>query len=181
MQIDKLQNRQHEILQPRIAAIVGVQQNIMTLSWHMPVSKTPFRYAIAVREENYTHSLLTQQRSFTLNFLPVTLMQAIDDAGRVHGNEADKLALTGLKLGCNDAFGNVTLAQSLFHYECKLHETQCWGDHTIFISDVVQTHIHEVNQGDVALFLGKGRYSAIGAVTQQPKDVTLSSEHPQKQ
>lgn len=179
MQHQNVTTTEDEILQPRIAAILGVQQNIMTLSWHMPVSRSPFRYAIAVREENYSHALLTASQSFTLNFLPATFMQAIDDAGRVHGNETDKLALTGLKTGRTDAFGNVTLVQSLFHYECKLYETECWGDHTIFIGDVVQTHIHKANQGDVALFLGKGRYGAIANVTQLPKHNALAlSLHP---
>ena len=57
-----LENANHA--QPRVTALLACQDNLMPASWHMPVSKSPFRYAVAVREENYTHQLLTQKGSF---------------------------------------------------------------------------------------------------------------------
>lgn len=56
--------------QPRSTAILCCQKNLMPLSWHMPISREPFRYAIAVRDENITYNMLKDHGSFTLNFLP---------------------------------------------------------------------------------------------------------------
>ena len=47
-----LENSNHS--QPRVTAILACKENLMAASWHMPISKSPFRYAVAVREENYT-------------------------------------------------------------------------------------------------------------------------------
>ena len=44
---DTLEQATHA--QPRVTALLACQNNLMPASWHMPVSKSPFRYAVAVR------------------------------------------------------------------------------------------------------------------------------------
>jgi len=147
--------------QPRLAAILCCQNNLMALSWHMPISREPFRYAVAVRDENITHAMLLEHQSFTLNFLPFAYYEEIDACGRVHGNEVEKLRFSGLTSKQSDPLGNTILDRSDYVYECRLKDTYQNGDHTIFIADVGQIHINSCFEGHPTLFLGRGRYATI--------------------
>lgn len=152
--------------QPRVAAVLSCQNNIMALSWHMPISREPFRYAIAVREENYTHALLVEHGSFTLNFLPFPYYTQIDQCGRLHGNDTEKLKYTGLTSKNKDLHGNRILDGSDYVYECTIVDTYQNGDHTLFIADVTALHLNNCLNGFPTLFLGHGLYATTSAHSQ---------------
>jgi len=152
--------------QPRVTALLSCQTNLMPLSWHMPMSREPFRYAIAVRDENITHRLLQTHGSFTLNFLPFSYHEKIDKAGKVHGDTIDKLTVCDLVSSSLDHNGNMILDDSDFVYECSIIDTYRNGDHTIFISDVTQIWTQEDRPQSPTLFLGRGRYTTITPITQ---------------
>lgn len=152
--------------QPRVTALLGCQKNLMPLSWHMPISREPFRYAIAMRDENITHQMLQKYGSFTLNFLPFSYHEKIDQAGRVHGDTVDKITLCDLIASSTDHNGNVILDDSDFVYECTIVDTYQNGDHTIFISDVTNIRVQEDRLPSPALFLGRGRYATTTPTTQ---------------
>lgn len=156
--------------QPRVAALLACGQNLMAISWHMPVSKSPFRYAVAVRPENHTHALLRERGSFTLNFLPVEHYRAIDRMGRCHGDAFDKPALSGLEIRGTDPNGNLMLGQADFIYICDIIDEVSWGDHTLFISQVTDVRLHENPSGRLALFSGRGRYMTVGEIRQAPQE-----------
>ena len=82
--------------QPRVTALLACQTNLMPVSWHMPISKSPFRYAVAVREENHTHKLIKENGSFTLNFLPFSLHKTVSLMGAIHGDKEEKFKLSQL-------------------------------------------------------------------------------------
>lgn len=152
--------------QPRLTAILCCQSNLMPLSWHMPISRDPFRYAVAVRDENHTHSMLHEFKSFTLNFLPYPYHEQIDRCGRVHGNEMDKLSWSALTSTQTDQYKNILLDESDYAYECRIIDTYQNGDHTIFIADVEKIHLNDSISGTPTLFLGRGRYATLSAIEQ---------------
>lgn len=82
--------------QPRVTALLSVAENLAPVSWHMPISKDPFIYAIAMREENYSHILLHQHKEFALNFIDYSYFELVDELGSVHGNVTEKFAMSGL-------------------------------------------------------------------------------------
>ncbi|MBD3790028.1 MAG: flavin reductase [Campylobacterales bacterium] len=151
--------------QPRVTALMACQNNLMAASWHMPISKSPFRYAVAVREENYTHTLLKEHGAFSLNFLPFEYLDIVDMTGRIHGNTVNKLAKSGLETEGNDEHGNVLLKASDFIYTCKICDTYSNGDHTIFIADVTKIYVNENQSNKPILFTGRGRYTTSSQVT----------------
>lgn len=157
---DTLEQATHS--QPRVTAMLACQNNLMPASWHMPVSKSPFRYAVAVREENYTHTLLEKHGTFTLNFLPFKHHEAVALMGRMHGNEVDKLLLNKFDTDKKDKYGNPLINVSDFIYECVVCDTYKNGDHTIFIADVISTHVNEVQSEAPIFFSGRGRYATLG-------------------
>ena len=157
---DTLEQATHA--QPRVTALLACQENLMPASWHMPISKSPFRYAVAVREENYTHQLIQEHKSFTLNFLPFEHFETVSLMGKLHGDVDDKLAQSNLDVENVDRFKNVLLSASDFIYECVVCDTYKNGDHTVFIADVVIIHVNEKQSGKPMLFSGRGRYSTVG-------------------
>ena len=159
---DTLEEANHS--QPRVTALLACQENLMPASWHMPISKSPFRYAVAVREENFTHQLLEQYQSFTLNFLPFEHYELVNIMGKLHGDSEDKLVKSGLSVEGKDGHENVLLSASDFIYECEVCDTYKNGDHTIFIADVVKIHVNEKQSGSPMLFSGRGRYATLSDI-----------------
>lgn len=157
---DNLENATHS--QPRVTTLLACQDNLMPASWHMPISKSPFRYAIAVREENYTHNLLEKHQSFTLNFLTFEYYELVNMMGKLHGDSENKLAKSGLEIEGKDINNNVLLSASDFIYECEVCDTYKNGDHTIFIADVFKIHVNEKQSQKPMLFSGRGRYATLG-------------------
>jgi len=147
--------------QPRVTALLACQDNLMPASWHMPISKSPFRYAVAVREENYTHQLIQEHQSFTLNFLPLEHYETVSLLGQLHGDMEDKLLKSKLEVESKDRFDNVLLNASDFTYECVVCDSYKNGDHTIFIADVVKIHINEKQSAKPMLFSGRGKYATV--------------------
>lgn len=153
----------------RTAALLCCGSNLMAASWHMPVSRSPFRYAVAVREENDTHAMLMERKSFTLNFLPFSFAETIDMTGRYHAHEADKLQKSGLEIHGEDATGNLLLKASDYIYTCRVVDIYRNGDHTIFISEVDTIHVNASQSGQPALFCGRGRYATVTETITVPK------------
>ena len=158
-------------MQPRVTALLACQNNLMPASWHMPVSKSPFRYAVAVREENYTHTLLEKHGSFTMNFLPFQYHETVAFMGRMHGDKVDKLALSEFEIDKQDKNKNPLLNVSDFIYECVVCDTYKNGDHTIFIADVKSIHVNEVQSEAPIFFSGRGRYATLGETVSVDKKI----------
>lgn len=157
--------------QPRVTALLACQDNLMPASWHMPISKSPFRYAVAVREENYTHQLIQEHNSFTLNFLPFEHYETVNLMGKLHGDMNDKLAKSKLSVENQDKFKNVLLHASDFIYECVVCDTYKNGDHTIFIADVEKIHVNKEQSTEPMLFSGCGEYATVGKTLLSKKGV----------
>jgi len=147
--------------QPRVAAMLTVENNLMPLSWHMPVSKSPFCYAVAIRKENYSHELVTKNREFALNFLNFTYFQTYEDCGNVHGQDVDKFARSGLTPKAPMFIKSTLIEESYMIYECRLKEVLNFGDHDIFIADVLGILNKKEGYHQPTLFLGKGRYETV--------------------
>ncbi|MDD2906870.1 MAG: flavin reductase family protein, partial [Sulfurimonas sp.] len=149
-----------------VCALLSCADNIMPLSWHMPLSKEPFRYAICVRDENYSHDLLHINQHFALNFLDYSYMSAYDTTGAIHGKGVDKFTLAKLTRKKAEKIRTTLIEESYMIYECKVIDILNYGDHDVFVADVVC--IHNKNSIEVAptLFLGGGYYDT---TTQNPK------------
>ena len=142
--------------QPRLSTLLVCGENIMPMSWHMPVSKSPFRYAVAIRDENKTYDLVHTLGEFSINFMDFSYTEAMEIAGSMHGGE--KFGATSLHVKEPLEIKSKLIEEAYMIYECKVVEVQNFGDHDIFIVDVMC--IHNKTQEDVSpmLFLGRGYY-----------------------
>ncbi|HHH37600.1 MAG TPA: flavin reductase family protein [Epsilonproteobacteria bacterium] len=142
--------------QPRPVTLLSVGHNFMPLSWHMPVSKSPFRYAVCVRDENISHGLLHRYREFALNFLDFSYIEAYEKSGSSHGGE--KFGLTDLTPKKADTITTTLIEEAYMIYECRIIDITGYGDHDIFVADVTMIHNKKVEVVKPVLFLGQGYY-----------------------
>jgi len=147
--------------QPRLAALLTCGTNIMPLAWHMPVSKEPFRYAVAIRNENHTHELIRQNRAFALNFLDISYQDTYQKCGETHGGSVDKFELSGLHHKSGLSIDTTLIEEAYMIYECILVDIISYGDHDIFIADVNLILNKENQDINPTLFLGKGYYDTL--------------------
>ena len=152
--------------QPRLSALLGCGENLMPLSWHMPVSKAPFRYAVAIRPENRSYDLVHTLGEFSINFLDYAYREAMQKAGSVHGG--DKFAVTGLHPKEAIDIKSKLVEESYMIYECKVVEILNFGDHDIFVADVLRIHNSDEKGSEPTLFLGRGYYDT---TTQNPQRI----------
>lgn len=147
--------------QPRTAALLTCGNNIMPLAWHMPVSKDPFRYAVAIRSENFSHTLLKEKREFALNFLDISYQHAYQVCGETHGEHVDKFELSGLTQKKALTIESSLIEEAYMIYECTLTDIINYGDHDIFIADVNRILNKETEDVKPTLFMGKGFYDTL--------------------
>ena len=153
--------------QPRPTLLLTCKENIMPLSWHMPVSKSPFLYAICVRAQNYSYELLHKHKEFALNFLDIKYHEAFVKSGDFHGNEIEKFALTSLTCKKAQTIETSLIEESYMIYECSVVDIKSYGDHDIFIGKVNLIYNADTPDYNPTLFMGRGRYDTLSGHTVQ--------------
>ncbi len=155
--------------QPRPTALLTCKQNIMPLSWHMPISKSPFMVAICVRDENYSYELLHEYKEFALNFLDINYYQAFASTGELHGQNIDKFALAGLTCKSAQTIQTSLIDESYMIYECSIVDILNYGDHDLFVAKVNLVHNKDTSDEKPTLFMGRGRYETLSGHIRQVK------------
>jgi flavin reductase (DIM6/NTAB) family NADH-FMN oxidoreductase RutF len=75
------------------ASVLGknlIKDNIITLSWHTPVSFEPVLYAIAIGKTRFSAKLISQSKVFCVNFVPFSMEKEAAYCGRNSGEHLDK-------------------------------------------------------------------------------------------
>ena len=134
-------------LSPRKVVMVTTRlhgtDNVLPIDWHMPISFEPKLYAICL--ENHNHSAETIRRTgvFVVNFVGAALEEKILLCGRTSGRKADKFALSGLERLEACKVDAPVLTEALGCLECRVTEMHTWGDHTVFVGQVLHEELVE--------------------------------------
>jgi flavin reductase (DIM6/NTAB) family NADH-FMN oxidoreductase RutF len=143
--------------------------NIITLTWHSPISIEPPLYGISVNPKRYTHELIVKGGEFVINFPPFRLLEKVHYCGSVSGREVDKFRQTGLTPLPSDKVRPPGIAECYLHLECRVAEGAVFGDHTWFVGQVLNIQADEglfdggilKERGDPVLYMGKDLYSGL--------------------
>ncbi|MBW2966670.1 flavin reductase family protein [Candidatus Woesearchaeota archaeon] len=114
-----------------------IKDNIMTLSWHMPVSFNPPLYAISISKQRYSYNLIKESNVFVVNFMPIELKKQVLYCGRNSGEHLDKFKETGLEKQEAEKIDCPAIKQALSHLECEVVNEIEAGDHIIFIGKIL--------------------------------------------
>jgi len=130
------------------ATVMGKEtekDNAITLDWHMPVSFSPQLYSIAVGKSRFSYKLITESKSFVVNFLSKDMAKTALDCGRKSGEHIDKMKEAGIKTHEADNVDCSRIVGAVGYLECEVIQEVDVGDHIIFIGKVV--HAELINEG----------------------------------
>ncbi|MQC16901.1 MAG: hypothetical protein DWG82_01545 [Chloroflexi bacterium] len=151
--------------------------NVMPLAWYMPLSADPPMVAIAVAQDRYTAELISHSQEFALNFPKRPYLHHVQYLGGLSGEHVDKFEATQWETFIASRISSPLLMNCAGWIECQVVEVQPFGDHLLFIGEVVSVRVdpqsfdsglREWRMGDeddrVLHFLGGHHYSSLQRV-----------------
>jgi flavin reductase (DIM6/NTAB) family NADH-FMN oxidoreductase RutF len=116
----------------------GNNRNAMTVSFFSEVAHHPTALWVAISNKTYTHSLIEQTGRFTLAILNQKQKALALQCGTVSGRDQDKCATLDLYKSPNDF---LFLRGALASTGCSVRQRVDLGDHTLFVADILESHL----------------------------------------
>ncbi len=116
----------------------GNTRNAMTVSFFSEVAHHPTALWVSISNKTYTHSLIEQTGRFTLAVLNQAQKTLAIACGTVSGKDHDKCASLDLYKSPGDF---LFLRGALASTGCVVRERVTLGDHTLFVADIIESHI----------------------------------------
>jgi flavin reductase (DIM6/NTAB) family NADH-FMN oxidoreductase RutF len=117
--------------------------NPITLGWAMQTSIAPPMMAISIGLPRYSHEVFKGADEFVIA-MPSERQEAETlFYGTKSGRDIDKLAEFGAKLQPAARIDCVLLADAVASFECRKAGELLTGDHTIFVGEIVCSHVNE--------------------------------------
>jgi len=134
------------ILFPLPAAMVSCQHkddrpNIITLAWVGVVCSEPPMVGIAVRKNRFSYDIISKSKAFVVNVPKGDQLKATDFCGTHSGRDVDKFAQTKLTAVPGEKTKAPLIAECPVNLECVVMQEMELGSHTLFIGEIVATHI----------------------------------------
>lgn len=163
---------------PKLAAVVTVKarerENALAVAWHCALSFDPPLYAVSISPKRFSYELILEAKEFTVNFLPIESRWLIASVGRTSGREFDKFAKFQIAKEESLKIKSPVLKDAYAAYECKLVEHHTYGDHELFVGEVVAVHylkealdergVPNLDEMKPAFYLGRDLYAEMGKI-----------------
>lgn len=117
--------------------------NIITLSWIATLCSLPPIIGMGIRKNRFSHSAIVKTEEFVVNIPEEQLVKEADYCGTHSGENVDKFQETGLTKQDARIVSVPLIKECPINIECKLTESVELGSHTLFLGEVVGTHIDE--------------------------------------
>ncbi|MCX7607933.1 MAG: flavin reductase family protein [Anaerolineales bacterium] len=157
---------------PVVAAVVTThgreRPNALACAWHSALSFSPPLYGVLISKKRYSYELIIEAGGFAVNFLPFEKAEKIAGVGRNSGRDMDKFSVFDLKTEPLTNPLAPILQDAYAAYECRLVERRPYGDHDLFVGEIVRLHLDEsafdktvlaVGRVHPALYLGADLYT----------------------
>ncbi|MDD5291762.1 MAG: flavin reductase family protein [Candidatus Omnitrophica bacterium] len=114
------------------------KSNIITLAWHMPISKDPALLGIAVAKSHFSYELIKESEEFIINIPGFDILKEVIFCGSTTGRKADKFKESNLSAAkAERLIKTPVIKECLGHIECSLSDVKDIGDHGLFIGEVI--------------------------------------------
>lgn len=154
MAANKIEREPGNIIYPCPCALVTTvdadgNPNVATMGKVFNFSiEHPVLTGVCIRSTTYTHTLISEQKEFTINFPSTDLIDTVVDAGGSSGRDVkDKIAQLGLTTAPAKHIRSPLIVECPVSIECRLHGIQPMGDHDLVIGEVLVEHIDEDRLG----------------------------------
>lgn len=115
--------------------------NLMTAAWLTQVSSSPLMLLVSIGNSHYTRELITASRTFSVSVLTPAQLDIARKCGSISGRNADKLS--DLEIN-RTSFGDPIVSGAAAHLTCKVVRDVNAGDHTIFIAEVIDAELNNI-------------------------------------
>jgi flavin reductase (DIM6/NTAB) family NADH-FMN oxidoreductase RutF len=173
------QIEQFQYFYPYSVAIVGAQAhsqlNYMACAWHTALSFKPPLFGVLISTKRLTHKVISEAREFTVNFISADRVKLSAQMGRKSGHDMDKVKEFQVQLSPSKIIQSPILEDAYVCFECKLIDIRVYGDHDLFVGEVLAVHEEEesfntegvLNPGKIRplLYLGSDFYITINPDT----------------
>jgi flavin reductase (DIM6/NTAB) family NADH-FMN oxidoreductase RutF len=138
------QLKKFQYFYPYTVALVGAavesQVNFMSCAWHTALSFDPPLFGVLIAKKRFTHGVISEAREFTVNFISFERIKLSAQLGRRSGHDLDKIKEFGVKLAPSQLITAPLIEEAYVAFECKLAEIRAYGDHDLFVGEVLAVH-----------------------------------------
>ena len=118
--------------------------NIITLAWHMPISKDPPLLGIAIAKSHFSYELIRKCEEFIINIPSMDLLKQTVYCGSIHGDKIDKFKEVGLTPEkAMRLVKTPRIKECIGNIECRLRDIKDIGDHGLFIGEAIYASAEE--------------------------------------
>ena len=126
-----------------VGAQSGEQINYMACAWHTALSFDPPLFGVLISKKRLTHQIISQAGEFTVNFIGFDQVKLSAQMGRTSGHDTDKITECQVKLAPAKLIDSPIIAQAYVCLENKLIDVRSYGDHDLFVGEVLAVHEDE--------------------------------------
>jgi flavin reductase (DIM6/NTAB) family NADH-FMN oxidoreductase RutF len=143
--MEKIDIGKNGFVYPMPVALLGTKiddkSNFMALGWVMRASINPPLLTVSVNKNHLTNKAIRENKTFSVNFPSIELIEETDYCGLVSGKTTDKSDLFEIY------YGNLETAPMIkecpLSLECKLNDTYEMPTSDLFIGEIVATYTEE--------------------------------------
>ena len=114
-----------------------LKDNITVVSWHMPASITPTKYAISIPSDDNIRRMISRAGNFVINFMGYEHKSIVLSAENQDGLFVDLFEFLGVTKADSDYVESPRIKEAKVCLECEVDQELESGDHTIFIGRVL--------------------------------------------
>lgn len=136
------------LVNPMPAFIIGAdvdgKPNFMVASWSGIACSEPPMISVAIQPKRHTFAGIRQNRAFSVNVPPVSLMRQTDYCGIYSGkDDPDQAGKLGFEVFYGETKGAPMVAQCSINLECTVVMTLELGSHNLVIGAIKEVHVSE--------------------------------------
>lgn len=128
---------------PKIVCLITAKENIITLAWTTAISFNPPIFGVSIGPTRYSHKLIEESGEFGVNLPTMDIVDKVLFCGRNSGRKINKFEKTGLTPILAKKINVSLIKECVANFECKVIDTQKYGDHTLFVGKVVAARCEE--------------------------------------
>jgi len=113
------------------------RDNAMAVAWHTAISRDTPIYLVSISPKRFTHKLLVESGEFTVNFMSMDSGPLVGQIAGCSGADIDKFAELGIKSQPGSQVKAAVLDGAQAAYECKVVGQHTYGDHDVFLGEIV--------------------------------------------
>lgn len=111
------------------------EKNVMTADWVSPISYKPFILCVSISPKRYTHKLIKKYGEFVVSVPTMEMLNDLWIAGTKSGIE--KLSKMKINFIKSKKVKTMSIKEAIANIECKVIDEKNYGDHTLFIGEVL--------------------------------------------